>query len=252
MPAGSITPSLEELIRNAIAGTAPAPLISSAGTTLGAMIDANAPSAVPTMSLPLSPSTIPAEQDRSIRADPSVAPASDAATFARRSGALLWFVLIAPLRVVVAIYRGVSSMLTFVGEVWGYEARNAVVVGICAVVLVVGGRAAFGSYLGELATKVAEDWRQASTAASPVVAPPATAATAAGVHDCGSGQVNATDVRLRRAPSLTSQTLHVLGRLERVTLLCDPRVTADGYVWQRVMGAHDAQPGWMAVNWLDQ
>jgi hypothetical protein len=252
VPLAPATPSLEELIRNAIAGAAPAPLVSSDDTTLGAMIDADVPLAAPIMSLSPSPSSMPARKDLSVSAVPAVTPARDAMKLMRTSGALAWFILMLPLRVIVAIYRAVSGVLTFVADVWGYEARNALVVGICVVALAVGGWAAFGSYLGELAARVAEDWRQATTAASPVVAPSPTAATAPGAHDCGSGRVSVAGVRLRRAPSLTGQTVRVLARFERVTLLCDRQVEADGYVWQRVIGARDAAPGWMAVNWLEQ
>jgi hypothetical protein len=70
-------------------------------------------------------------------------------------------------------------------------------------------------------------------------------------RDCGSSRVSAAGIRLRRAPSLASQTLRTLRWFEHVTLLCDPPVKADGYVWQRVIGARDAAPGWMAVNWVE-
>jgi hypothetical protein len=165
----------------------------------------------------------------------------------RTARAIAWFLLTLLPRTIVLLYRGAAAALEIIDDLWGYEARRAVVALALVLALGFGSWRVFGAYLDNLA---------AATAAGVPASAPTPAATPAPdwlrAHGCGSGRISAASMQLRRAPGVKGVPLRKLGRNEHVTVLCDARVNADGYTWQRVISAHDPEPGWMAVTWLER
>jgi hypothetical protein len=212
-----------------------------------------APPAAPATVAPSRAGQTQAPRRPSDRTERTATPADGKSEHVRMAGAIAWFLLTLLPRGLVLLYRVAASTLDFIDDLWGYETRKAVVALALVFVLGFGSWRVFGAYLGDLAAATAADRKETVAAPSAAVAPPTARIPAAAqrhAYTCGTGRITANGVQLRGTPGLKGMPLRKLGRNERVTVLCDARVNGDGYTWQRVIGAHDAQPGWMAATWL--
>jgi hypothetical protein len=214
-----------------------------------------APPAAPATVAPSTAGHAQAPRRPSDRTERTATPTEGSSERVRTAGAIAWFLLTLLPRGLVLLYRVAASTLDFIDDLWGYETRKAVVALALVFALGFGSWRVFGAYLGDLAAATAAD-RKETVAATAAAVAATTARTPSAdqrhAYTCGTGRITASDVRLRAAPGLTGRPLRRLERREQVTVLCDARVNADGYVWQRVIGVHDVQPGWVAAKWLQR
>jgi len=142
-------------------------------------------------------------------------------------------------------------------EVWSALPRPALarlVYASFACVLVVGILVA-GGWLVEAAPAHWQAFMAArntpSATTTPTSSPSApTAGTDEALDVCGQARINVRRVNLRARPTLRSDVLRQFQQGDVVDLLCDTPQYADGYIWQHVRVAADAQTGWSATVYL--
>lgn len=81
-------------------------------------------------------------------------------------------------------------------------------------------------------------------------ATPTTQATATPITTCGEGVIAGVErLVLRDEPGLQTERLNDYSAGTRVTMLCDPTITRDSIVWQRVRV--EGEEGWMSKRFLE-